>query len=98
MDAPHSGRTRHRQCVRLRAVRRHGGVLARDLLGDRLGRHSGNAQTRLFGRLPRRNHRRGRHAPHPAAALNHPAPLPPPPPTNPPPPPPSPPPPPPAPG
>ena len=47
------GRARHRQRVRLRAVRRDGGIVARDLLGDRLGRHSGDAQARLFRRASR---------------------------------------------
>ena len=55
------GRARHRQCVRLRAVRGDGRLLARDLLGDRLGRHSGDAQARLFRRL------RGRASSPPAA-------------------------------
>ena len=65
------GRARHRQRLRLRAVRRDGGLIARYLLGDRLRRHSGNAQARLFRRLRGRHHRRRRHARHPAAALDH---------------------------
>ncbi|MGD5356966.1 TRAP transporter large permease subunit, partial [Xanthomonas citri pv. citri] len=39
LAAPRSRRPRRRQRVRLRAVRGDGGLLARDLLGDRLGRH-----------------------------------------------------------
>ncbi len=69
--APHPRRTWHRQRIRLRAVRRHGRIVAGDLLGDRFGRHPGNAQARLFRRLRRRHHRRRRHARHPAAAFDH---------------------------
>ena len=71
LAASRSRRARRRQRVRLRAVRGDGGLLARDLLGDRLGRHPRNAQARLFRRLCRRHHRRRRHARHPAAALDH---------------------------
>ena len=39
--------------------------------GDRLGRHPGNAQARLLRRLRGRDHRRRRHARHPAAAIDH---------------------------
>ena len=60
-----------RQRIRLRAVRGDGGLLARDLLGDRFGRHPRDAQARLFRRLCRRDHRRRRHARHPAAAVDH---------------------------
>ena len=42
-----------------------------DLLGDRLGRHSRDAQARLFAGLRGRHHRRRRHARHPAAAVDH---------------------------
>ena len=50
-------------------------ALARDLLGDRLRRHPGDAQARLFRRLRGRHHRRRRHARHPAAAVDHDDPL-----------------------
>ena len=72
---PRAGRPRHRQRVRLRAVRRDGRLEPRDLLGDRLGRHSGDAQARLLARLRGRHHRRRRHARHPAAAVDHDDPL-----------------------
>src|SRR6266481_5103474 len=36
-----------------------------------LGRHSGNAQTRLFRQLRGRHHRGRRHPRHPAAAVDH---------------------------
>ena len=71
LAAPRAGRAGRRQRVRLRAVCGDGGLLARDLFGDRLGRHSRDAQARLFGRLCRRHHRRRRHARHSAAALDH---------------------------
>ena len=53
------------------AVRGDGGFVARDLLGHRLGRHSGNAQTRLFAGVRLGDHRGRRHARHPAAAVDH---------------------------
>ena len=71
LDEPHSRRPRHRQRLRLRALRRDGGLEPGDLLGDRLGRHSGDAPARLSRRLRRRPDRRRRHAGHPAAALDH---------------------------
>ena len=71
LDAPHPGRARHRQRLRLRAVRRHGGLEPGHLLGHRLGRHPGDAQARLLAGLRRRHHRGGGHAGHPAAALHH---------------------------
>ena len=40
LAASRARRARRRQRVRLRAVRGDGGLLARDLFGDRLGRHS----------------------------------------------------------
>ena len=75
LDEPHSRRPRHRQRVRLRAVRGDGGLEPGDLLGDRLGRHPGDAQARLFAGLRGRHHRRRRHARHPAAAVDHDDPL-----------------------
>ena len=69
--APHPGRARHRQRFRLCLVCRDGRVVARNLLGDRLGRHPGNAHARLFRQLRCRHHRGRRHARHPAAALDH---------------------------
>ena len=71
LDEPHPGRPRHRQRLRLRPVRRDGGLEPGDLLGDRLGRHPGDAQARLSRRLRGRPDRRRRHARHPAAALDH---------------------------
>ena len=71
LDEPHPRRPRHRQRLRLRAVRRDGGLEPGDLLGDRLGRHPGDAQARLSRRLRGRPDRRRRHARHPAAALDH---------------------------
>ena len=71
LAASRARRARRRQRVRLRAVRGDGRIVARDLLGDRLGRHPGNAQARLFRRLRGRHHRRRRHARHPAAAVDH---------------------------
>ncbi len=59
------------ECLCLRAVRGHGRFFPRDVLGNRLSRHSRNAQARLFGRLCRRYHRRRRHARHSAAAIDH---------------------------
>ena len=50
LDASPAGRSKHRQCLCLRAVRRHGGLLASHL--RRSARPaSGNAQARLFGRF-----------------------------------------------
>jgi hypothetical protein len=46
-------------------------AMAGSSLGDRLRRHSGNAQARLFRRFRRRHHRSRRHARHPAAAVDH---------------------------
>ena len=71
LAAARAGRPRHRQRVRLRAVRRDGRLEPGDLLGDRLGRHPGDAQARLLARLRGRHHRRRRHARHPAAAVDH---------------------------
>ena len=71
LAAPRARRARRRQRVCLRAVRGDGRIVARHLLGDRLGRHPRNAQARLFRRLRGRHHRRRRHARHPAAALDH---------------------------
>ena len=67
----HSRRPWYRQRVCLRLVRGDGGFVARDLLGHRLGRHSGNAQTRLFAGVRGGDHRGRRHARHPAAAVDH---------------------------
>ena len=52
-------------------VRGDGGIVACHLLGDRLGRHPGNAQARLFRRIRGRHYRRRRHARHSAAAVDH---------------------------
>src|SRR5580693_9274219 len=46
-------------------------VFACALFGDRLGRHPGNAQTRLFRRIRGRHYRGRRHARHSATALDH---------------------------
>ena len=75
LDAAHPRRTGHRQCLRLCAVRGDGGVEPGDLLGHRQRRHSGDAQARLFAGLRGRHHRRGRHARHPAPAVDHDDPL-----------------------
>ena len=71
LAASRARRTWRRQRVRLRAVRGDGRILARHLLGDRLGRHPGDAQARLFRRIRGRHHRRRRHARHSAAAFDH---------------------------
>ena len=42
-----------------------------DLLGDRVGRHPGNAPARLFRSPGGRHHRGRRHTRHPAAAIDH---------------------------
>ena len=68
---PRPRRPRHRQRVRLRPVRGDGRLEPGDLLGDRLGRHPGDAQARLLAGLCGRHHRRRRHARHPAAAVDH---------------------------
>ena len=71
VDAARSRRPRHRQRVRLRAVRGDGRLEPGDLLGDRQRRHPRDAQARLLAGLRRRHHRRRRHARHPAAAVDH---------------------------
>ncbi len=71
LDAPRPRRPRHRERVRVRAVRRDGRVEPRDVLGDRQRRHPRDAQARLFAGLRGRHHRGGRHARHPAAAVDH---------------------------
>ena len=75
VDEQGSRRTRHRQRVRVRAVRGDGRLEPGDVLGDRQRGHSGDAAARLFGRLRRRHHRGRRHARHPAAAVDHDDPL-----------------------
>ena len=75
VDEQGPGRPGHRQRVRLRAVRGDGGLESGDVFGDRQRRHSGNAPARLLAGLCRRHHRRGRHARHPAAAVDHDDPL-----------------------
>ena len=75
VDAPHPRRARDCKRVRLRAVRRHGGIFARHLFGHRLGRDSRNAQARLFGGLRLRHHCSRRDAGHPAAAIDNDDPL-----------------------
>ena len=71
LATPDSRRAWRRQRVCLCAVCGHGGLLACDLRGDRLGRHPRNAQARLLRRVGCRDHRRRRHARHFAAALDH---------------------------
>ena len=75
VDAAHPGRAGHRQRVHLRAVRRDGRIEPGDVLGDRQRGHPGDAQARLLAGLRGRHHRRGRHARHPAAAVDHDDPL-----------------------
>src|SRR5215468_2551503 len=71
MDASHPRRPRHRQRVRLRTFRGNGWLLSGDLLSDRLGRNSGDAQARLFQRVRSGHHRGGRHIGDPAATVDH---------------------------
>ncbi len=71
MDAAHSRRIGYRERVHMRAVRRDGGVEPGDVFGDRQRGHPGNAQARLLTGLRRGDHRRGRHARHSAAAVDH---------------------------